>query len=218
MRLRAGLAVLAIGWAASLTGCSLGTGEGELTSEALLAKDCWEAGFSLDPDFFAALPSLDSVSLRLQRGSDIQEVADGALFVVSELERVRTEWLGVPLPVRLPAGVVPPGSVPAPCDADCQTTPRVSFALYLHRSCHNQNVVLYAVDGTITFDALFSGDPAEQLAADKLTSAAFDLTVADPRDVPLGGMPSDIPPEVTSRVSGWFEFYFERGEPAQPFP
>jgi hypothetical protein len=92
------------------------------------------------------------------------------------------------------------------------------MALYLQRSCHNQNIVLYAVDGTIKFQALFSGDPNETDAVDKYTDATFDVWVGDPRDAGLGHPADAIPRELLSRVTGGFRFYFERGQPGQPFP
>jgi hypothetical protein len=62
---------------------------------------------------------------------------------------------------------------------------------------------------------LFSGNPNETNSDNRLTYAQFDVQFADPRD-----MSSDytVSPEFTSEVKGWFKFYFQRGQPAQPFP
>jgi hypothetical protein len=121
--------------------------------------------------------------------------------------------------VALPAGVTPPGSPAIPPPDLLEDPPIVHMALYLHRSCHNQNTVLYAVSGTITFSSLFSNDPNESSAAEKLIDVTkLDVQVGDLRDVPLGAYPREIPCELQSRLQGQFKFYFDRGQPAQPFP
>jgi hypothetical protein len=118
--------------------------------------------------------------------------------------------------VALPAGVHAPGSpTEPPPDA---LTAIVHMALYLNRSCHNENVVLYGLDGYITFNAIFDGDPTETSAADKLTDATFDVSFGDAHDAPAGSYAGDVPAGLQSRVTGNFRFYFERGQPAQPFP
>ncbi|MEZ4299063.1 MAG: hypothetical protein R3B70_29205 [Polyangiaceae bacterium] len=248
-------------------GCSLGQGEGVVQSEALYAKDCvypTEGGrceyalpdgtigidegcdnYDLLPDFFAAVPSEDTIQMRIQRGTDITELSDGLAILVSDVAAIRAaivtrreeviaegktedealDEAWVEVPVAIPPGVTPPGaavSPPPPCDAETQlcTVKPVAMALYLQKSCHNQNTVLYAVSGFIRFNSLFSGDPVEPSAAEKLNHAsAFDIVVGDPRDTPPGLPvgPDSIPPEYTSRLTGSFRFYFERGKPAQPF-
>ncbi len=112
-----------------------------------------------------------------------------------------------------------PGSPAVPPPDLLEDPPIVHVSLYLHRSCHNQNTVLYAVSGTVTFTSLFSNDPNESSAAEKLIDVTkLDLQVGDLRDVPLGAYPREIPCELQSRIQGKFKFYFDRGQPAQPFP
>ncbi|MBK9264731.1 MAG: hypothetical protein IPM54_33725 [Polyangiaceae bacterium] len=218
------------------TGCSLGQGEGDVKSDALFARDCWYDAYDLQPDFFAAVPYSpsyrddldvqvpyrDTVNIRVQRGTDMQEVSDGMTVLVQDVKRVRKDLLGQPLAVTLPAGVLPPGATlpPPPPDGSAppEPTPAIHMALYLQRSCHNQNAVLYAVDGTITFHSLFSGDPNEDEASDKFTNAEFSVEMGDPRDAPVGALASEIPDDRRSLVTGFFRFYFERGQPGQPFP
>ncbi|HEV8549738.1 MAG TPA: hypothetical protein VGQ57_11935, partial [Polyangiaceae bacterium] len=84
----------------------------------------------------------------------------------------------------------------------------------LHRSCHVENATVYSIDGSITFKSIFSGDPNEESSDDRLTEASFDATFADPRQ--LVGPGSDDP-NLKSRVTGYFRFFFQRGQPAQPF-
>ncbi len=92
------------------------------------------------------------------------------------------------------------------------------MSLYLSRSCHIQNAVLYAISGTATFRAMFDGDPTETNAADKLIDADFDVQFGDIQDAPLGAYAGDVPAGLQSRVTGCFRFYSQQGQPAQPFP
>jgi hypothetical protein len=277
-----------------ITGCSLGQGTGDVTSDKLFAHECWgqvdgggnpdEARYDLKPDFFAAIPYRSTLQIRVQRGNDLQEVSDGLSVLIDDVPKIRAALdaarsfqasgpadagmtdagttdagmtdAGVPdagsadggvpeggapsscaptvtpvgmlgphadgtatFQVALPAGVTPPGSPTVPPPDLLADPPIVHMALYLQRSCHNQNTVLYAVSGTITFTALFSGDPNESSAAEKLIEVTkLDVQVGDIRDVPLGAYPREIPCELQSRLQGGFKFYFDRGQPAQPFP
>lgn len=201
----------------ALTGCSLGQGEGEVKSDKLIATDCWDSTYDMQPDFFAAVPYRETLQIRVQRGTDLQEVSDGLGILVNDVPTVREEMLGQAVEVTLPPGVQPPGS-PVPEPEPGASEGLVHMALYLQQSCHNQNTVLYAVSGQITFTELFSGDPNEADAVDKYTDASFDVMVGDPRDVELGAPADSIPAERQSRVTGYFRFYFERGQPGQPFP
>ncbi|UQA62357.1 hypothetical protein [Polyangium aurulentum] len=215
MTTRAAIFLGMIGILAS-AGCSLGQGEGEVKSDALVARDCWFDAYDLKPDFFAAVPYRSTLNIRVQRGTDLQEVSDGLTVSVDDVDAIREKLIDKPLSVTLSPGVLPPGTTPPPPPPEGQ--PAVGLALYLHRSCHNQNIVLYAVDGTVTFRSLFSGDPNEADAAEKYTDAEFDVRMGDPRDAPVGGPADAVPKEMQSRVTGFFRFYFERGQPGQPFP
>jgi hypothetical protein len=241
-------AVLAAG-----TGCSLGAGSGDVVSKALFAHDCWGtqtgpdtakgAGYDLQPDFFAAVPYRSTLTIRVQRGTDLTEVSDGLEVLIDDICKVRATlgkpcitndtsdnaWADagtadasatgpVPFKVSIPAGVVPPGSPAVPPQGLIDDPPIIHMSLYLERSCHNQNVVLYGVDGTITFTHLFDGDPNETSADEKLTEATFDAHFGDLRDVPLGHYAGEVPAGMQSHVTGNFRFYFERGQPGQPFP
>lgn len=246
--------------AAAVMGCSLGRGEGEVHSDDLYAKECVlpspdncagpdgiDVGcdaYDLRPDFFAAVPFRETIQMRIQRGTDINELSDGLSVLVNDVDKIRAPLqqkqkaamaggateeealkLYVEVPVAIPIGVIPPGATVAPrppCDEAtqlCDVLP-VAVSLYLQKSCHNQNTVLYAVSGWVRFRSLFSGDPNEKSAAEKYTDADFDLIIGDPHDAPLGE-PLDadaIPAEFTSHLTGYFRYYFERGKPGQPFP
>jgi hypothetical protein len=193
---------LAIAFA--LSACSLGEGEGEVSSDRLTVASCWSGPFQLGPDLFVAVPYRRTLSVRVQHGGDSEEVSDGIVVLVDDIDRVR-QRLGEPLRVAQPPNVVAPGQpiVPDPDPAI------VHLTLYLQRSCHAQNSVLYGIDGRMTFHDIFNGDSHETNASEMLTDAEFsDVLVADPRETPL----------VTSHIRGRFKFYFQRGQPAQPFP
>jgi hypothetical protein len=190
--------------------CDVGEGEGWVRSDKLFIEDCWNGSFDLGPDFFAANPSpgSESVTFRVQRGDNIEEVSDGLVVVVKELPRVRG-MTGQEIKVGMPPGVSPPG-VPI---EEVDEPPLVSLALSLHGSCHAQNGTVFSVDGTITFTSLYSGDPYEDEADERLTEARFDATFADPRIVAA----TDDPTSAESHVQGYFRFFYQRGQPAQPF-
>lgn len=201
--------------------------------------------YNLDPDFFAAVPFRETIQIRIQRGNDINEFSDGLAVLVSDIDTIRAhleekrkaaEDAGAPpeevletfveVPVAIPAGVVPDGTPiapPPPCDPAtqlCDVAP-VAMSLYLQLSCHNQNIVLYGLEGSIRFASLFSGDPNEKSAAEKLIYVpSFDITIGDPREaptgVPLGA--SSMPRRTLSKLMGNFRFFFQRGRPGQPFP
>ena len=54
----------------------------------------------------------------------------------------------------------------------------------------------------------------EENAEDRLTHAEFSAMFADPRKL---GSDGQVAAEAQSEVSGYFRFYFQRGQPAQPF-
>jgi hypothetical protein len=214
--------------------CSQGAGEGGVSSKKLFVHDCWNSEFDLGPTFFGANPFSDNeMAIRVQRGDDNEEVSDGLSVMISDVQTIRNSIKSsnssVSVDVGLPPGVSPPG-IPLRLNPN---PPTISLTLYLHDSCHIQNGAIYSIGGsnsggtaasdggtstsnTITFYNLFSGNPNETNSDDRLTYARFDdIEFADPRD-----MASDytFSPDVTSHVSGWFKFYFQRGQPAQPFP
>ncbi|MBX3130364.1 MAG: hypothetical protein KF718_26840 [Polyangiaceae bacterium] len=197
--------------ASLLLACNTGEGEGEVQSDRLYIESCWNGPFDLKPTFFGANPYRNTVTIRVQRGDNIQEVSDGLLVLVNDVAGIRGGQLRTPLRVGMPPGVSPPG-VPVVYDPD---PPLVHLVLYLHDTCHAQNSALYSIDGSIEFSALFSGNPNEESADDRLTEASFSASFADPRHI---GPDGSISADQTSTVTGWFRFFFERGQPAQPFP
>lgn len=192
-------------------GCTVGEGQGEVTSERLYVEDCWNGPFDLNPDFFAVNPYREeSLLIRLQAGDDIEEFSDGLIVIVNNLQSLRAR-LGQDVEVGVPAGVTPPG-VPPAGDPD---PAEVSLSLYLHKTCHTQIGTIYSISGSIRFDSLFSGDINESSSEDRLTQGSFTASFADPRL--LAPYSEADPALVTSEVSGNFSFFFQRGQPAQPF-
>lgn len=192
-------------------GCTTGEGTGEVRSEHLFVENCHNGPFDLQPDFFATNPFEDTQQIRIQRGDRMEELSDGLAILVTEVPRIRGSLLGQDVRVGLPRGVAPPGQV-VEFDPD---PPPVSMTLYLNDSCDAENSAVYAIDGTIRFSSLFSGDTREKRADDRLTEAEFSAVFADPRKL----SPEEAPdPDLLSVVTGRFRFFFQRGQPAQPFP
>jgi hypothetical protein len=201
--------LLAVFAALGGVGCTVGEGRGNVSTDRLYLKGCWNGPFDLQPDFFAANPYREeSLLIRVQRGDNNQEASDGLTVIVNDLNKVRDEMQGKPIPVGLPAGVAPPGQPLMGAEA-----PLVSLSLYLHQTCHEQNSATYSVGGSITFTSLFSGDPNEKDSQDRLTEASFLVNFADPREL----VDAEDPAAVTSELRGDFRFFFQRGQPAQPF-
>lgn len=206
MRAIALLCVASVG-----AGCTVGEGEGWVRSDRLYIQDCWDGTFDLGPDFFAANPYREeTLMIRVQRGDNAQEFSDGLSVLVPDIEAVRGR-LGEDLPVGLPPGIDVPVGDPMITDG---AAPPVSLAVYLHNSCHVTGGTVYSIAGSIRFDSLFSGDPNEGDADERLTDASFDAVFADPRQ--LAGEDGEDP-KYQSRVTGHFRFFFQRGQPAQPF-
>ena len=209
---RGALRLALVAAALVMSSCSEGEGSGEVTTERLLARNCFDGAYSLKPTFFGSNPYRNTQTIRIQRTDEQIDNADGLQILVSDTDRVRAS-LGHAMRVGLPPAVVPPG-VPIQGDPD---PPVVQMTLYLHETCHGENIALYGMAGSITFTHLFSGDRNESDADDRLTEATFDdIQIADPRDQPPEGGP--VPDDRITHLKGKFRFYFERGQPAQPFP
>lgn len=217
-RARSSFAVL--GAAVSLFGCQIGRGSGEVVSDHLVAAGCADGPFDLAPTFFSSNPFENTQVIRIQHGEALAERSDGLSISLPDVLAISGSddspgRLGEPLPVALPVGVAPPG-VPVMPNAE---PPLATMTLYLNDSCHEQDVTLEAISGTIQFEHLFNGDLKERAKEERLIVGSFDVMFANPRDIPPGGTSVDeIPAELQSRVTGNFDFYFRRAQPAQPFP
>jgi hypothetical protein len=178
----------------------------------LFVSGCWNGPFDLGPSFFGANPDQEeSLTIRVQRGDNIEDVSDGLIVLVHDLQEVRMQ-LNTDIKVGMPPGVSPPG-VPIVFNPD---PPKVSLSLYLHNTCHQQNGTVYSVDGTINFTNLFSGDLNEGSSENRRTKATFTASFADPREL-AAASDDTAKAAVTSKVTGDFDFFFQRGQPSQPF-
>jgi len=141
-------------------GCSVGDGSGFAVG-TLDVPNCWSGQFNLNPDFFAADPSDDSVTIRVQNGGDFAHYSDGLSILVDNVHEIRGDapyspsLLNRPLSISLPAGVAIPGApvIPQPDPA------LVHVTVYLQKSCPTQNVALYALE-SVTVDAAGDCNPA----------------------------------------------------------
>ncbi|HEY5377592.1 MAG TPA: hypothetical protein VIK01_28125 [Polyangiaceae bacterium] len=193
-------------------GCTVGQGDGHVKSDHLYVSGCWNGPFDLGPSFFGANPDQgQSLTIRVQRGDNIEDVSDGLIVLVNDLQQVRMQ-LNSDIKVGMPPGVTPPG-VPIVFNPD---PPKVSLSLYLHNTCHQQNGTIYSVDGKINFTNLFSGDLNEGSSENRRTKATFTASFADPREL-ASAADDTAKAAVTSMVTGDFDFFFQRGQPSQPF-
>ncbi len=209
----------AAGLALGSAACSVGDGTGDVSGDVHI-EDCWDGFYDLRPTFFGANPYDDDLAIRIQRGEEPTLVSDGIALLVRDISEVREQRLGQPLSLGLPPGVAPSGyplpDIPAAVDA--------SLTLYLNFTCRGENATVSAVEGSLYFDELFSGDPNEDSAAARRTHGWFDAKLIDPRqatpnpDAAPGEPSYRFPEELMSELSGEFWFVFHRGTPAQPFP
>lgn len=172
--------------------CSAGDGEGTVTG-TVNAPPCGidNEAFDLRPNFFTADPTEDFLEIRVQRGSDQEDLSNKLTIYVAHADEVKESMLGVPLTVSKAV--------------DAQV--RMSFAL--NKRCpidrFNGPVNLVATSGTITFHSIyFPSGPDEPV-----TEATFENVQFDDGDTPVTS---------TATLSGEFRFNFARGRPAQFFP
>ncbi len=69
---------------------------------------------------------------------------------------------------------------------------------------------------TMTFTSLFDGNTDDVAAGPRLNQGTFNVYLADPREACPGGL--GPPPPCRGHLQGSFKFYFENGQPLQPFP
>jgi hypothetical protein len=200
-------------------GCSVGEGDGSVTSADLFVDGCWDGEFNLRPTFFGANPFEDTLTIRVQRGERNLQVSDGISLLVYDVPAIREFGLNQMLPLGLPVGVSPLG-FPLP---PVPNPPAATLTLYLNNSCAGHNAVLLSVSGYVMFTKLFSGDLNEESSEARITEGVFHATVTDPRvavpsTAPDGTPTYTYPEGFTSDIDGDFNFVFHRGTPAQPFP
>jgi len=187
--------------AGALSGCSAGIGDGSVMG-AVWAPECGLAGepYDLRPNFFSADPTLDFLDIRVQRGSDFEDVSDGMGISVRSASEVAAN-IGTPIelhdPLNLPR--VPPDE-----------RPLAAMSVYLNDACPIDRdtipVAYQAVSGSLTFDAIFA--PMAPTTDLEITGRFTDVRFEDP----------SAPGTRYATLSGFFSFIFNRGRPAQRFP
>lgn len=189
----AGLAALV---AVATAGCAVG-GDGEgAASGVVTVRGCGfdEDLYDLDPTFFGAQAFEDILNIQMQRGSDFQDRSDGVLFQVRDATMVRETLLDEPLPIEDRADAL------------------VQMSVYLNDSCptdftgNDRPVMLPAIEGTITFSAIFA--PEADGDAREIEAVFEGAVLEDPA----------TPDERRATLDGFFRFVFNRGRPAQRYP
>lgn len=172
--------------------CSVGHGDGQLAGTVRI-DGCRRSGaYTLAPNSFFAQTAEKLLSLRIQRGGDIEVYSDGISVLVKDAELVKREYLGVDI------------------DLADSGAPGIESTAYFNDTCPSERdkvpVVLKAVSGTIRFDAIY----APRVDEDDVRIAAH-----------LEGVryeDSEDPSARWAELSGDFDFLYVRGSPAQHFP
>lgn len=197
-------AVIMAPWASLLWACSVGQGSGTMTGS--VADPYCEVdvpSYSLDPTFFSAdvVEEHDTpeprhrLTLRIQRGSYREGDSDGFVVFIRDANEIARSALGVPLPL------------------DTSDDAPVRMTLYMNETCDSGfpreywrvPLVLPAMQGSITFDAIYAPDLAPD--ATEITGHFEGILFQ-----------SEERPERTATMDGTFSFFYQRGRPAQPFP
>ncbi len=174
----------------ALLACADGQGEGEVTG-SVSAPECGidDADWDLRPDYFAQDSWENTAIVRVQRGSNYQDLSNGLVITISDVDDVRASF-GTPIDLSLEEA---PVSITLTLDGTCRPRRR------------EPSVLLIARSGTITFDALY--DPRADDGRE--TSATLDGLVMDDGE--------EVEP-ATAELSGFFSFLFTRGRPGQRYP
>ncbi len=168
-----------------------------------LAPGVAPAGVLITP---VAQPSIVHATLYLEKTCRTQNIALYALDAVTlnpDGSCARPDGGDPPLPCGAPA--VAPGP-----DGGTSTT-----AVDAGADATAAGAPAHVGASFINFSALFDGNPDEPNAQQRLTTATFHFYLADPREICPGGL--GPPPRCRGDLQGNFSFYFERGQPAQPF-
>lgn len=175
--------------AAPLSSCAAGEGEGEVTG-AVFVPECGidNTAWELRPNFFVQDPWENTAVIRVQHGSNYQDLSNGLVISVRDVDAVRASF-GSPIDL---AAEDAPVTVTLTLDGTCRPARR------------DPSVLLVARAGTITFDALY--DPRTDDGRE--TSGTIDGLVMDDGEEPAS----------TAELSGYFTFLFARGRPGQRYP
>jgi hypothetical protein len=219
--------------ACAVSGCSVGAGTGEVTGTAELAGCFPEGAYVLAPNAFFAQATEQLLTMRIQRGSEIENESDGLAVSVRDSAEIAESWLGRDIPLRVvprvtswydagstdDAGTGPSdagASDASASDADAAVeapsagdAPIVDVTAYFNETCPpgrtKSPMVLQAVSGTIRFDAIYAPEKSREKVRilGTITGARFARNADD---------------SSYAELDGTFDFLYVRGRPAQRFP
>jgi len=173
--------------------CSVGHGEGEL-SGTLQVPGCKDEGYYLlKPDSFFSQAVEELLSIRVQRGGDIEIRSDGLAVGVSDSTAIKQNYLNTELDLSA---------------ADADTL--VHVTAYFNDTCPPERdkipAVMEAVSGSIRFEQIYAPQVSERQV--RIRAVLTDVRFED----------SKKPDERYAELSGFFDFLYQRGSPAQHFP
>lgn len=175
---------------APLWGCSVGHGDGEITGTAALGGCRSEGEYVLGPTGFFADRVQHLLSIRVQRGSDDEFRSDGLAVLVLDANAVARDALGRDLDLAADAGRW------------------VELTAYFNETCPPGRdqipSVLSAVGGRIRFDSIYAPDVDSGV---RILAFLSDVRFEDP-----------LRPDRWAVLSGFFDFLYVRGRPAQRYP
>jgi hypothetical protein len=172
--------------------CSVGHGEGELGGTLYIEGCRREGHFELQPDAFFAQAAEELLTIRVQRGGNIEVYSDGLAVMIADSTRFKREQLGKEI------------------ELGAETDPRIDVTAYFNDTCppgrDKTPVVLTAVSGTIRFDNLYA--PKVNKDSVRINAQLTGVRFEDAKK----------PDQRWAELSGNFDFLYVRGSPAQHFP
>lgn len=172
--------------------CSVGHGQGELSGTLYIAGCRRERHFELRPDAFFAQAAEELLTIRVQRGGNMEVYSDGLAVMVEDSSKLKRELLGTDI------------------DLSVRLDPRIDVTAYFNDTCppgrDKTPVVLKAVSGILRFDNIYA--PKVDKDQVRITAQLSDMRFEDAKD----------PEARWAELSGSFDFLYVRGSPAQHFP
>jgi hypothetical protein len=172
--------------------CSVGHGSGDIDGTVYFAGCRREGPYALAPNAFFAETAEQLLSLRVQRGGNVEVFSDGISVLVRDAALVKTSYLGVEI------------------DLAEGPDPLVEATAFFNDTCPSERdripVLLKAVSGSVRFDAIYA--PQINKKQVRITAQLTDVRFEDP----------ERPAQRWAELSGFFDFLYVRGSPAQHFP
>jgi hypothetical protein len=211
----------------------VGAGTGEVSGTAELSGCFPEGAYVLAPNAFFAQATEQLLTLRVQRGSQIENASDGVAVSVRDSTEIAENWLGREIPLRVVpratswydagseadaatadagAGVTASDAAVDAASSDAEgaaDAPIVDVTAYFNETCPpgrtKSPMVLQAVSGTIRFDAIYA--PEKSRGKVRILGTITGARFARNGDA-----------DSYAQLDGSFDFLYVRGRPAQRFP